>query len=210
MGLEPSSPKLHYLTSDKCAEKVYKLYMLKFRQIVEEAKTKVGGRQTLAIALNVTPARITRVCRGDDYTLNIENCLRLAAITARHPSEVLIAAGKEEIAKLIESLYGEGRNDQQSAAAVAKIFQLQIGYLRLIQSSIAFARQGGDPAAIAALINYLPDEDRQGMARIIPLLFPEPAATPEPRSRHAGGHARRARAADPASESVSASTRRAS
>lgn len=50
--------------------------------------------------------RLNRALNKGDYPFNVLNCLRLARLADAPPSEVLRAAGKDEIADLIEVLYG--------------------------------------------------------------------------------------------------------
>jgi len=64
----------------------------------------------LAKAIDINASRLSRALNGTDtHSFNIENCLRLAKLSGEPASEVLRAAGKGEIAELIESLYGKER-----------------------------------------------------------------------------------------------------
>jgi hypothetical protein len=62
----------------------------------------------LAEAIEITPSRLTAVMKGI-YTLDVRNCLMFAKKADIPPSDVLRAAGKGEIADLIEELYGPTR-----------------------------------------------------------------------------------------------------
>jgi transcriptional regulator with XRE-family HTH domain len=64
------------------------------------------SQRAMADAVGITPQRLSRAMAGSgDFPLNVENCLRLAKAANRPPREVLEAAGKREIAELIDFLY---------------------------------------------------------------------------------------------------------
>jgi hypothetical protein len=65
-----------------------------------------GKRIRLAEAIELTPSRLTRAIKGE-YALDVRNCLRLAVAAGIPATQVLQAAGKADIAQLIERLYGE-------------------------------------------------------------------------------------------------------
>jgi plasmid maintenance system antidote protein VapI len=68
---------------------------------------KFGGKKIrLAEAIELTPSRLTRVIEGE-FSLNEKNCLRLALASGLPAKEVLEAAGKGDIAELIERAYGK-------------------------------------------------------------------------------------------------------
>jgi hypothetical protein len=46
---------------------------------------------------------------GGEHSLDVLNCLKLAAMTGESPTRILRIAGKGEIADLTERLYGPGR-----------------------------------------------------------------------------------------------------
>lgn len=62
----------------------------------------------LAEAIGISQSRLGRVMRGE-YSLEVANCLRLAKVAGERPSVVLRAAGKADVAELIEETYGPGR-----------------------------------------------------------------------------------------------------
>ncbi len=76
-----------------------------FGDFLEDLATQFPTKQAFAEAIGITPSRFSRVLAGT-YTLNVLNCLRVAKAAGRSPSAVLRAAGKSEIADLIESSYG--------------------------------------------------------------------------------------------------------
>lgn len=78
-----------------------------FGEFLEDLAKQFPTKQAFAEAIGITPSRFSRVLAGT-YTLNVLNCLRLAKAAGRSPSVVLRAAGKREIADLIEALYGPG------------------------------------------------------------------------------------------------------
>jgi len=65
-----------------------------------------GVKQRLARAIGVTPSRLGRVMQGE-FSLSVLSCLRLARVSGRDPGTVLQAAGKEDLASLLEALYGK-------------------------------------------------------------------------------------------------------
>jgi transcriptional regulator with XRE-family HTH domain len=76
-----------------------------FQDFLEDAAKEFDTKQAFAKAIGITPSRFSRLLAGV-YKLNVRNCLRLANATGRPASVVLRAAGKGEIADLIESQYG--------------------------------------------------------------------------------------------------------
>jgi transcriptional regulator with XRE-family HTH domain len=77
-----------------------------FSKYLRQVEKQFGTQRALAEAIGITPQRLSRaLAEGDGYTLNTENCLRLAKIANRAPGEVLRAAGKEDIADLLEFLF---------------------------------------------------------------------------------------------------------
>lgn len=58
----------------------------------------------MARGIGLTEGRLGRVLSGE-HSLSVESCLRFAQLSGESPSRVLRAAGKGEIASLIEKLY---------------------------------------------------------------------------------------------------------
>lgn len=81
--------------------------MSDFDELLAPYLAERGGKTRLAAALGMTPSGLGRGIQA--RTLSIENLLMLAKHIGRPASEVLRAAGKAEVADLIEDLYGEGR-----------------------------------------------------------------------------------------------------
>ena len=66
-----------------------------------------GTKKDFGHAVGLGSSTISHLLSGDPhYALGIEPCLRIAYATGCPPSKLLSAAGKGEIALLIESLYG--------------------------------------------------------------------------------------------------------
>lgn len=59
-----------------------------------------------AEALDVDASHLSRAMQRGGLPFDVVRCLRLARLTGTHPSIVLRAAGKEDLADLIEQLYG--------------------------------------------------------------------------------------------------------
>lgn len=68
---------------------------------------RYGTQTALAKAIGITDSRLAKVLKGDAGALSVLNCLRLAKVAGLPPSQILRAAGKSEIAALIEDMYGE-------------------------------------------------------------------------------------------------------
>lgn len=88
MGLTPASDALKQIIEEVIASHPYHGVQLK-----------------LADDLGMTGPALGRVRRGM-YPLGAENCLRLAEVSGRSASEILKAAGKEELVRLIELQFG--------------------------------------------------------------------------------------------------------
>lgn len=72
------------------------------RQILDSFPTI----QALAAVIGVSPSRLGRAMKGQD-SLNVLSCLRLAQGANVDAGTILRAAGKTEIADLLERLYGQ-------------------------------------------------------------------------------------------------------
>ncbi|HEX8030327.1 MAG TPA: helix-turn-helix transcriptional regulator [Vicinamibacterales bacterium] len=77
-----------------------------FRALLDEGEELFATQKEFAEAIGINPTRYSKMARGDAYTLNVRNCLSLAGILKRAPTEVLRAAGKGDIADLLDQLYG--------------------------------------------------------------------------------------------------------
>jgi len=77
-----------------------------FLALLSEAEALFGGVQRrVADALDIDNTRYNKMRSGKAYTLNVENCLRLAQLLGRAPTEVLRAAGKTAIADQLDAYY---------------------------------------------------------------------------------------------------------
>ena len=101
-----SSTKVTPVTSGKSKDYPIFLPVSDFRALLERAAAKYPSKQAFAKELGITPSRFSRVLRGD-YSMEVVNCLRLAKLSGEQPSDVLTAAGKRDVADLIEHLYGD-------------------------------------------------------------------------------------------------------
>jgi hypothetical protein len=72
--------------------------------ILPELVTQFGGSKgELAKAVGIRPSALSRFVHTPP---NVETCLRLARVTGANPSRILRAAGRGDVADLLESLYG--------------------------------------------------------------------------------------------------------
>lgn len=77
--------------------------------ILEEAVALFGTQEAAGRAIGLSGSRYSRIMAAEspeDNSLGVANCLRLALVTKRHPSDVLRSAGKADVADLIEQVYG--------------------------------------------------------------------------------------------------------
>lgn len=78
-----------------------------FTELLNRIADGFPTRHALAKALDINASRLSRALNGSEgFPFNIENCLRLAKVSGEPASDVLRAAGKSDIAELIEALYG--------------------------------------------------------------------------------------------------------
>lgn len=82
---------------------------LDFDELLGRAAKAFPTQEAFAAALGISVGRLNRALNKRDYPLNVLNCLKLASITGEAASDILRAAGKSEIADLIEQLYGVRR-----------------------------------------------------------------------------------------------------
>ena len=73
--------------------------------MLDEAVGQLGTQRAVADALGITTSRLGRIRKGE-HSLDVLNCLKLARAMRRSPSSVLAAAGKKDVAEMIELLYG--------------------------------------------------------------------------------------------------------
>jgi len=79
-----------------------------FRELLTSLVRRFGSRDALGKKIGMSGSRVGRAIDGQ-YAFNITNCLKLAEASGESPSMVLSAAGKHDVATLIERLYGRGR-----------------------------------------------------------------------------------------------------
>jgi plasmid maintenance system antidote protein VapI len=76
------------------------------KQVVVERFDGVDYK--LAEAIGVVPSQVSRVGKGG-APFGVVTCLRLAKVAAASPSDVLHLAGRDDVAALVDSLYGAER-----------------------------------------------------------------------------------------------------
>lgn len=96
-GLEARTP-----LQPRCGVSVNDLQTLLTRLV-----DRYGTQTALAKAIGITDSRLAKVLKGESGALSVLNCLRLAKVAKMSPSQILRAAGKSDIAALIEDMYGE-------------------------------------------------------------------------------------------------------
>lgn len=80
-----------------------------FKDLLDRIARRFPSKKAFADAMDIDPSRLTRAINAGDFPFNVENCLRLARLSGESPSEILRAAGKGNVADLIELLYGKDR-----------------------------------------------------------------------------------------------------
>lgn len=76
-------------------------------KLLRAIRDRFASNRAMAAAMGgITESRLSRAMRGEN-TLNVLNCLRLARAAGEPAPTLLRAAGKSEIADLLEELYGQ-------------------------------------------------------------------------------------------------------
>ncbi len=120
--------------------------MMTFRILLRRLKkSHYASTSAFAKALNVDPSHLSRAMGPSGQPFDVRGCLRLAKVTGTDPGTTLRAAGKGEIAELIEALYGTPTvappPDQQE---LLRAYQAIAPHAR--QSLIVLARAAGSAA----------------------------------------------------------------
>lgn len=84
-----------------------------------ELKRSLKTQLAVAQAIGLSQSQTSRLIRGEVPSLGVMNCLRLAKVAGRSPSVVLRAAGKEDVAALMEELYGRAPTPPRSLSEEA-------------------------------------------------------------------------------------------
>lgn len=81
-------------------------WVMNFAALLRRLRKKYSSIRAFAEALGIDPSHLSRAMRRGAQPFDIRGCLRVARVTGEDPGLVLRAGGKEEIAVLIEELYG--------------------------------------------------------------------------------------------------------
>jgi plasmid maintenance system antidote protein VapI len=123
------------------------------RDLLRELVKRHRNQTALAQAMGIDRSRISKILKGVEYpTLEVQNCLRLADVTGESPMEILTAAGKGDVADLIERLYGQAK----PASETARLTHGERDHLNLWRSISAPEQQ-----AFEVLIRTLHDGTRR-------------------------------------------------
>jgi plasmid maintenance system antidote protein VapI len=78
------------------------------QKLLLRAVEAAGQKQAAAKALGITPSRFSRLFNAapGSYSLNVQNCFRLARLIGEPPQAVLRLVGKADLADAIEEYYG--------------------------------------------------------------------------------------------------------
>lgn|SRR5262245_16925389 len=83
------------------------------QKLLDRLAAKFPSQAAFANAIGIHPSHLSKALRGRGDTFDIARCLRIADATHENPSVVLRAAGRGDIADLIEKLYGEPRGQEE-------------------------------------------------------------------------------------------------
>lgn len=118
-----------------------------FRALLRSLVQRYGTKDALGKLIGMSGSRVGRAIDGQ-YSFNITNCLKLSKATGAPASQVLRAAGKGDVADLIESLYGAERVPEREesrepalVAALADITAEQLQALKLTVQGFQAANQ---------------------------------------------------------------------
>lgn len=75
------------------------------RKILDAYLEHHDSQEDAALPLGITGSRLGRIRKGE-YAPDVLTCLRLALAASVPPADVLRAAGKSEVADLLDVLYG--------------------------------------------------------------------------------------------------------
>lgn len=93
-----------------------------FADLLHRLADRFESKSAFAKALGISPSRLSRALAGD-FPLNVANCLRLALLTGESPAAILRAAGKDDVAELLEKLYPGGKSLPITPAQRELLFQ---------------------------------------------------------------------------------------
>jgi hypothetical protein len=93
-----------------------------FAELLHRLADRFESKTAFAKALGISPSRLSRALAGD-FPLNVANCLRLALLTGESPMVILRAAGKDDVAELLEKLYPGGKSLPITPAQRELLFQ---------------------------------------------------------------------------------------
>lgn len=102
-----SSTEYNASTSANAKRSVASWHMAKsaLQALLDRAERKLGHKQDVAAKIGITPSRYSKLYKGNDYSLNVANCFRLARILKVPTQDVLRAAGKHDIAVALDEMF---------------------------------------------------------------------------------------------------------
>jgi hypothetical protein len=120
------------------------------RELLLQLSDVQGSKQDAARALGITPGRFSRLLNGE-FSMEVVNCLRLAVLTRKSAATVLRAADKQEVADLLDRLYGSDAaapwRDPELQEALANLAVIRADVrapvLAMIRAMAAVARTPG-------------------------------------------------------------------
>lgn len=86
-----------------------------FQKLLQDISAQFPTTLAMAKAIGVNASRLSRALNGDSYPFDALRCLRMAHATGRNATQILRAAGKGELADLIERLYGDASKKSMNA-----------------------------------------------------------------------------------------------
>jgi len=119
-----------------------------FRVLLKRLAKAYPTVKAFAQALDVDPSHLSRAMHTEQ-PFDVRGCLRLARVTGTNPGEVLRAAGKGDIADLIEELYGPAQAlltaEQQDLLAAFDAMNPNVrkAFTEIAKATAAGLAQGG-------------------------------------------------------------------
>jgi hypothetical protein len=92
-------------------------------RLIERYARRYGSLSALGKAIGLSPSRMSRLSRGDQGSLEVLNCLKLADLMAESPDTILRAAGKADVADLIARLYQSTGQAPALPPTLAAVFE---------------------------------------------------------------------------------------
>lgn len=89
------------------------------QKLLTDLAKQFGTKTALAERLGLSLERLIKVMKDPKESLGVLNCLKLAQVSGLPPSQILIMAGKKDVADLLDSVYGRTAERPTNPEALA-------------------------------------------------------------------------------------------